>query len=1031
MGTGACICVHDDTTYLAATIRALAGTPVHVCVSRVNWKGEEGDWRLAERISLEEGASVMLGDFACEESHREAAYDWMRSLGYGYCLTIDSDEIVEPDLLDALLRIAEANLADRVYVEWDTYWKSPEFVIRPRERFTPCVLINLQSTTYIRVREFAGGRELLLNATHGIIHHFSYSGPDERIFPKVTTWSHRDEVIDGWWDQVWLAWDSNCMLRNLHPTHPSAYDRAEPADQSGWLRALGIQPTDRGDDFHLPSGDKVSIIIPAYGQQGLLDACLASLRSIAGFSPEIIVIDDASPDTILVPEGVLLRRLEANGGFSVACNTGADMASGDVLIFLNSDTVVTRPGLSGLLSSLSSSGVVGAAGPYTNEAGHLQRVPACYSSPSQIEAFAQQFFRDGRPDLDTDMLVGFCLAVKRDAFQEVGGFDERFGRGLFEDNDLCYKLRRSGYRLVIAGRAYIHHEGSKTLTSLNDDLNTSGFSIHAQLIENQRKFCEKWAQDLATGFASHLSGFGVERIVFSPALDPSLLEGKLRELRDRAKISLCMIVRNEERVIADCLQSAKPFFREILVLDTGSSDRTPEIAENNGAVVKLGSWPESFAEARTESMQEASGDWVMWIDADDTIPPQTGYAILDAVINATADTVGFVVPVKFREEGGHGTMVDHVKVFRNFANLRWEGRIHEQILPSLRAEALRRGHPNGGRLIRLDAHVFHSGYDTSETGQAQKRERDKRLLELDLQDRPDHPFVLFNLGMTSHYTGEYETAMHWLERCLEVSDVAESHTRKAYALACANKKVLGLAAESLDIAIAGLERYPSDPELNFYKAQLLAEQELHAEAIEAYRAVLAADISNVFSSLDPGILGYKTRHNLALSLQAVSRPDLAVEEWLQGYAESRKSELAIQAYTVAIESGLHAVASRVMRAVVHTEGLAKTWANLVVTGCSALDLDAAPLLEAPAQEVNSDAELLVALAEYLMRTDRVQQARPVLEHLDRINRPEGAFLLGMLAKDSGDTTSARRLFQRAAELNPSHEPTLVQLGETK
>ena len=86
------------------------------------------------------------------------------------------------------------------------------------------------------------------------------------------------------------------------------------------------------------------------------------------------------------------------------------------------------------------------------------------------------------------------------------------------------------------------------------------------------------------------------------------------------------------------------------------------------------------------------------------------------------------------------TMVDHVKLFRNRPDLRFDHRIHEQILPAIRAA--------GGEVAWTDLYVVHSGSDQSPAGQAKKLERDLRILNLELAERPEHPFTLFNFGMT-------------------------------------------------------------------------------------------------------------------------------------------------------------------------------------------------------------------------------------------------------------------------------------------
>ncbi|HMS56854.1 MAG TPA: hypothetical protein PKA27_15790 [Fimbriimonadaceae bacterium] len=189
----ACICVHDDTEHLSRTLGALGNLAIVLVVSRVDWKGATGDgWKEAVRIGESHGAQVVLGDWSPEEPHRLAAYEKLQELGYTHAIIPDGDEVIEPALLETLKRIAEQDLADRVYVEWDTYWSDIAHVVRPREPFTPCMMIKLGSARYRRVREFDGGRSLFLNETYGIVHHLSYVGPDERIAKKITTWGHKD-----------------------------------------------------------------------------------------------------------------------------------------------------------------------------------------------------------------------------------------------------------------------------------------------------------------------------------------------------------------------------------------------------------------------------------------------------------------------------------------------------------------------------------------------------------------------------------------------------------------------------------------------------------------------------------------------------------------------------------------------------------------------------------------------------------------------------------------------------------------------
>ncbi len=125
--------------------------------------------------------------------HRQFACATLRERGCTHALIPDGDEIIEPELLHALTQIAASELAERVYVQWDTYWKTPAYVIRPREPFTPCMLLDLRTAQPTGGRNFAGGRSLLLDAAYGLVHHLSYVGPDPRIRRKIVTWVHQQK----------------------------------------------------------------------------------------------------------------------------------------------------------------------------------------------------------------------------------------------------------------------------------------------------------------------------------------------------------------------------------------------------------------------------------------------------------------------------------------------------------------------------------------------------------------------------------------------------------------------------------------------------------------------------------------------------------------------------------------------------------------------------------------------------------------------------------------------------------------------
>ncbi|HMS56853.1 MAG TPA: glycosyltransferase [Fimbriimonadaceae bacterium] len=818
------------------------------------------------------------------------------------------------------------------------------------------------------------------------------------------------------------------MITNLHPTHPESYRFVEHISPPTILGGEASEAVTNNELWPEGLDPKVSICIPLYGGEGFIEQTLDALERCRDLIHDVVIVDNASPDAAatLVEKRpwITLIRNEENRGFAIASNQAYRASTGETIIFLNSDALVTRAGLIELVVALYRSGSVGAAAPLTNFACTEQAIAPCFSHLDNLERFASDVARREVDDTDSDFVIGFCVALRRRTLEELGPFDERFETGGAEDLELSYRLRRSGYRVMVAQRSYIHHLGSQTFSRVQGEVN-----LQALFRKNDAKFHQKWAGDVACGFASHLSGQSRERIRFDESKRPN--PNRFAKVAKQAGISLCMIVKDEERVIAECLTSAKPYFNEMLILDTGSSDRTVEIAEAHGAVVTRGTWDDSFAKARTESMRDAKGQWIMWLDADDTLPEHCGEIILNAVISAPRDVIAFVVPVRFVEEHGFGTEVDHVKVFRNFPGIEWEGRIHEQVLASLRQCATKAGIPDGGQIARLDAYVLHSGYDTSPEGQAKKRERDARLLKLDLKDRPNHPFVLFNLGMTDHYSGKHKEAIKWLKKSIAASGPGESQLRKSYALLGASLRALGKVDEAKKALEEGLSIVPGDPEIQFYLAQIASEAGHHLAAIEGYKAVLAADISSVFTSLDPGILSFKTRHNLAAQYLQIGDYESAREQWQTSFEQNPRVDTLNTLFEAAAVHGDLATCRALLDWTRNKLGYAEEWAMMVERLSAMTSLDPIAHYDAVARMQPDNVAIRKAMALRLLSTGQVAASIDHFMWLHSHGAPEGPYFLGEIAEQNGDSRRALGWYQEALRLNPQHRETATRVARLR
>ncbi len=340
----------------------------------------------------------------------------------------------------------------------------------------------------------------------------------------------------------------------------------------------------------------------------------------------------------------------------------------------------------------------------------------------------------------------------------------------------------------------------------------------------------------------------------------------------RMRVSLCMIVKNEEKNLADCLASVADLVDEMVIVDTGSTDRTKEIAARYGARVFDFAWVDSFAAARNESLRHATGDWVFWMDADDRLDEDNRRKLRDLFAGLKDENAAYVVKCLCVPDSAvqDGTVVDHVRLFRNRPDVRWDYRVHEQILPAVR--------DSKAEVRWSEVVVRHVGY-TDAPLRRRKLERDLRLLRLEDAERPQHPFVLFNLGSVSQELGDVAGALDYFRRSLERSHSADSITRKLFALIAGCLWRLGRRQDALATCAEGRSFYPDDAELLYREAGFREEAGDWTGAEGCWRRLVEGREGPHFASVGAGLRGYLARHRLALCCLRRGALDEAEKHW--------------------------------------------------------------------------------------------------------------------------------------------------------
>lgn len=245
----------------------------------------------------------------------------------------------------------------------------------------------------------------------------------------------------------------------------------------------------------------VSIIIVTYNNLPLNRLCLESVLNDTDYPNfEVIVIDNASSDdtpsylkSLPHPRLTIILNDE-NRGFSAANNQGFALARGKFLCLLNNDTVVAGSWLSTLVRHLQVNPDVGLVGPVTNAIDNEAKIPAGYRNLLDMPAWAATYCQNKSGCLeDISMLAFFCVVMPRSVFETVGLLDERFGIGMFEDDDYNRRVRAAGFKIKLAQDAYIHHWQCASFKLLGKEAYLETF------YENEKKYRSKWAIDALKG----------------------------------------------------------------------------------------------------------------------------------------------------------------------------------------------------------------------------------------------------------------------------------------------------------------------------------------------------------------------------------------------------------------------------------------------------------------------------------------------------------------------------------------------------
>ncbi|RMG63064.1 MAG: glycosyltransferase, partial [Calditrichaeota bacterium] len=459
-----------------------------------------------------------------------------------------------------------------------------------------------------------------------------------------------------------------------------------------------------------------------------------------------------------------------------------------------------------------------------------------------------------------------------------------------------------------------------------------------------------------------------------------------------------MIVKNEERFLAECLESVRELVSEMVIVDTGSSDRTVEIARRYGARVIHHQWTGNFAQARNVGLAQATQPWILYLDADERLHAPHHPAVRKAVSENRADA--FYIRVKSEVRGVLGNM-PHVqaypRLFRKLPGVRFVGRVHEQITPSLQA--------NKARFALLDAEIEHLGYNQSDEILQQKIERNLAYLEKQVAEEPDNPYARFQLGQTYILANRVEEGEAQLRQAIHQGTLSPPLKGTALLILANEAYKRGQYQEAIELARQSLQVAPhqrlgwflisdSQAALKNWAAALEA-----LEQVEKYQGLAHSDLS--MDKLFPSEVLAQRRGVYCFQLQDYAGAVSSLGAYLQASKSPRTSSLA--KFVVALQK--HPAA--------HPQALQ------AVENCvnHLADFDDTP------QAIGLLYELCERLGQGALQQKLLEQAVALFP-----DEAKYLFYLGTLHLNKGHLSEAARYLKRAEQLAPDVYEVQYNLG---
>lgn len=336
-----------------------------------------------------------------------------------------------------------------------------------------------------------------------------------------------------------------------------------------------------------------------------------------------------------------------------------------------------------------------------------------------------------------------------------------------------------------------------------------------------------------------------------------------------------MIVKNEEKNIRRCLQSAVNCVNEIIIVDTGSTDNTCEIARNFGSRIYSFAWNNNFSAARNASLEQAGGDWILFLDADEELQLDHPDVLRDLV---STDQEGFFIKIinYIGSENWVETCPDLVfRLFRNKPEYRFAGAVHEQIV-----DVILQKNPQAAFQIAGGLSIIHYGYTDQQISDKDKINRNLKLIEEELEQKPNDSLLRYHYGVELFRAEKYTEAAIVFTNTANATNPQTIYFPKLIRYLVMSHQSAQEYPQALHALNLGLQFFPDYADLYYYKGLIHLELKNFALAKEAFQKAVSMPEQQLQYASFGGVRGFRSYYHLGNIAERLLNEEQALKYYI-------------------------------------------------------------------------------------------------------------------------------------------------------